>query len=287
MVDFLPDLSSERTGMSLHRKSALNGARLVDAACRTSVEFRELRASDGRILFDRCILFDCRILVFVSQTLVLPPLSGARMTHILRTLAALSLASLLLTGCHVSEHRQGDNKNVDIGTPFGSLQVKTSDKGDTSALGFAPYPGAVPVRKDGDKDSNSADIHMSFGNFHLGVKAASFQTPDSQEKVLAFYRKDLASRYGVVIECRGDNPVGSPSRTSEGLTCDATKHNHMNTRVISDDNLELRAGSDQHQHIVGVEDHDGGTKIGLVSLDLPSQLIVGMSDHKSGRKDSE
>ena len=51
--------------------------------------------------------------------------------------------------------------------------------------------GAVPV-KDNDKDSNSADINMSFGGFHLGVKAAGFQTPDSQDKVVAFYKSSLS-----------------------------------------------------------------------------------------------
>ena len=203
------------------------------------------------------------------------------MTHTFRILAAAPLACLLLAGCHVSEHKNGHNDNVDIGTPFGSLQVKTNNTGDTSAIGFAAYPGAVPVKDTGDKDSNSADINMSFGSFHLGVKAASFQTPDSQDKVLAFYRKDLATRYGDVIECRGHSTVGSPAHTSQGLTCDEQNHNHISNGNFDHDNLELRAGSGQHQHIVGVETRDGGTKIGLVSLDLPSHL----SDHD--RKDSE
>ena len=36
--------------------------------------------------------------------------------------------------------------------------------------------------------------------------------------------------------------------------------------------MELRTGSELHQHIVDIEAHDGGTKIGLVDLDLPSHL---------------
>lgn len=209
-----------------------------------------------------------------------------------RRLAAASFACLLLAGCHVSEHKNGKNENVDIGTPFGSLQVKTNDSSDTSAIGLAAYPGAVPVKDDGDKDSSSANVSMNFGSFHLGVKAASFQTPDSQDKVLAFYRKDMATRYGDVIECRGTSSIGSPARTSQGLTCDSGHGTHVRTSDghskgfaimsgDSSDNTELRAGSQQHQHVVGVEAHDGGTKIGLVALDLPSHL----ADHDS--KDSE
>lgn len=203
------------------------------------------------------------------------------MNSTLRTLAVSSLACLLLAGCHVTENEHGDKKNVDIGTPFGSMQVKTNDTTDTSAIGLAVYPGAVPVKDHGDKDSNSANINMDFGNFHLGVKAASFQTPDPQDKVLDFYRKDLAARYGDVIECRGDHAVGSPTRTSQGLTCDDKDGHHKIKVDGSGNNIELRAGSQQHQHIVGLEVHDGGTKIGLVALDLPSHL----SGHDS--KDSE
>jgi hypothetical protein len=192
------------------------------------------------------------------------------MTRTLRPLAVASLACLLLSGCRVSEHQNGSKDNVNIGTPFGSMQVKTDNSTDTSAIGLAAYPGAVPVKEDGDKDGNSANVNMSFGSFHLGVKAASFQTPDSQDKVLAFYRKDLATHYGDVIECRGNNAVGSPIQTSQGLTCDTKNHNHISTETFSEDKIELRAGSEQRQHIVGVESRDGGTRIGLVALDLPS-----------------
>jgi hypothetical protein len=197
------------------------------------------------------------------------------MTRTLRVLAIAPLAGLLLAGCHVTEHKNGNNDNVDIGTPFGSMQVKTDQSADTKAIGIATYPGAVPTKNDDDKDGGSANVNLNFGNFHLGVKAASFQTPDSQEKVLAFYRKDLSAHFGDVIECKGTSAVGSPSRTSQGLTCDEHTQNHISASNFDRDSIELRAGSAQHEHIVGVESHDGGTKIGLVALDLPSHL----SDH--------
>jgi hypothetical protein len=197
------------------------------------------------------------------------------MNHTLRPLTAAALAlgtltCLPLTGCHVHTDKNGNGGNVDIGTPFGSMQVKTNDTADTAAIGLSAYPGAVPV-KENDKNSNSADINMSFGGFHLGVKAAAFQTTDPQEKVLAFYRKDLG-RYGDVIECKGSSTVGQPARTSQGLSCSEAEHAHISNSDSDGDNIELRAGSAQHQHIVGVEPRDGGTKIGLVALDLPSHL---------------
>ena len=203
--------------------------------------------------------------------------------NFLRSLAVpASLAALWLAGCHVTTHKDGKDGNVDIGTPFGSMQVKTDGKGDTSAIGIAAYPGAVLVKRNhNDSDAGSADINMNFGSFHLGVKAASYQTSDPQSKVEAFYRKDLA-RYGDVIACRDNSPVGQPTRTSQGLTCETKHGDHINIKQdASDSGLELRTGSEQHQHIVGIEAKDGGTKIGLVALDLPS----GLGTHDS--KDSE
>jgi hypothetical protein len=195
--------------------------------------------------------------------------------RVIRSLAfAAPLLCLALAGCHVSSHGNGKNDNVDIGTPFGSMHVKTNDTTSTAAIGLAPYPGAVPL-KDGDQDGNSADVNMSFGSFHLGVQAASFQTADSPDKVLAFYRKDLA-RYGEVIECRDNAPVGQPTHTVLGLTCNDQGHHH--SIVIQDSDLELRAGSPEHQHIVSTDAKDGGTKIGLVALDLPS----GLNQHGKG-----
>jgi hypothetical protein len=212
------------------------------------------------------------------------------------TLVAASLTCILLVGCRVDEHKTADGKNdnVDISTPFGSMHVKGNDAVDTAATGLTPYPGAVPVKDDDGKNSGSADVNLSFGDFHLGVKATSFQTTDQPDKVLAFYRKDLSKKFGDVIECRGDQTIGSPARTSQGLTCKDKDENHITAgapdskgdqihggRGSSEDNLELRAGSAQHQHIVGVEAKNGGTKIGLVALDLPGHL----GDHDS--KDSE
>ena len=193
-----------------------------------------------------------------------PQTYSTRLFCLTATLAAFGLA----TGCRVSTHDHGKNSNVDIGTPFGSMQVKTDDNVNGAAIGIAPYPGAMPL-KDGD-GKHSADVNMNFGSFHLGVKSTAFQTPDDQDKVLAFYRHELA-RYGQVIECSGDASVGQPTRTAQGLTCDENKSARHGSLQPGKD-LELRTGSPQHQHIVSVESRDGGTRIGLVALDLPGNF---------------
>jgi hypothetical protein len=191
---------------------------------------------------------------------------------------ATLLASLALTaglaGCfrvHVDKDAKGDDKNVQVDTPFGGVHVNTNQ---TSAadLGLPAYPGAKQIADD-DKHK-SADIHLGFGEWQLRVRVASYGTTDSQDQVTAFYKKALA-RYGDVITCQGHSPVGTPVVTSEGLNCaddGSSKNVNIDRKDYggSNDSLELKAGSKRHQHIVGFEENKSGeTRFALVALDLP------------------
>jgi hypothetical protein len=192
----------------------------------------------------------------------------------LQTIAAL-LVLTLLAGCHVISNKNGKNDDVDLKSPFGSMHIKTDDNVDTAAIGLSVYPGSTAWKDDDNEgknhDSHSADINMSFGDFHLGVKATAFRSTDSTDKILAFYRKDMA-RYGDVIECQGTAAIGTPTRTKQGLTCNTDDNNGKHINISDAGKLELRAGSEQHMHLVEVTTKDGAQKIGLVALDLPTHL---------------
>ena len=203
-----------------------------------------------------------------------------------RTAATLAVGLALaagMTGCmiHTEKGANGEDKNVQVDTPFGGIHVNT-DQTTASDLGLPVYPGAQTVRDD-DKHK-SADVRLGFGEWELRVRAVSYATPDTKEKVTAFYKKALG-RYGDVIACQGNAPIGTPTKTSEGLTCDEDK----NPKVQIDQGdygtgkggLELKAGSKRHQHIVGFENpKDGKTRFALVALDLPAGL-----DKDSGKSD--
>ena len=193
------------------------------------------------------------------------------------------LASTLLAGCRFESKKTGDNDHVKFATPFGGMEVKTNDAVTLAGVGLPGYPGATPVAKE-DKNNGAADVNLSFGNFQLRVKVASFRTSDTPDQVKAFYRKAL-SRYGDVIECMNNHPVGSPAQTSEGLTCDKDQQTHFSASEDKSGGLELRAGSQKHQHIVAIEQEGAGTKFGLVALDLPGQLPWGKGDNH-GKDDS-
>jgi hypothetical protein len=184
-------------------------------------------------------------------------------------LTSIAAAALLLTaGCRVQVDKDsnGRDKNVKVETPLGGLHVRS---GDTSAadVGLPVYPSAsIAPDKDGDK---SADVHMGFGEWQLRVQVVNYQTSDAQDKVLAFYQKALG-RYGDVIRCQGNQPVGMPTVTQEGLTC---SEDHGNEHVDASDGLTLRAGSRHHQHIVGIEKSTGpGTRFALIELQLPAAI---------------
>jgi hypothetical protein len=186
----------------------------------------------------------------------------------------VSLALAAFAGCrvHVDKGSNGEDKTVQVDTPFGGVHVNT-DQVSASDLGLPLYPGAESVK--GDDKHKSADVHLGFGEWQLRVRAVTYATPDSQEQVTAFYKKALA-RYGDVLTCENKSPVGTPTVTSEGLTCADDGGKNSNVKVNNDDfgassNVQLKAGSKRHQHIVGFEHpKEGRTMFGLVALDLPA-----------------
>jgi len=205
----------------------------------------------------------------------------------MRAAAALAVDLALaagLAGCriHTEKDANGEDKNVQVDTPFGGIHVNT-DQTTAADLGLPAYPGATAVK--GDDKHKSADVHLGFGDWELRVRAVSYEASDSQEKVTAFYKKALG-RYGDVITCQSNAPVGAPASTSQGLTCADDKGNG-NVKIDQGDyhlgggGLELKAGSKRHQHIVGFESpQDGKTRFALVALDLPAGM-----DSSSGKSD--
>jgi hypothetical protein len=196
------------------------------------------------------------------------------------SVAALCAGLLLfaVSGCSVNEHKNGDAENVHLHTPIGGLDVRTNSAAAVD-VGVPIYPGAVATGDKG-KDSGAADIHMSFGKWQLHVKAAEYQSKDPEFKVVAFYKKAMAS-YGDVLTCKDKAPVGQPVATSQGLTCandheydvsmdaeSSKKHINLGTPKISGD-IKLLAGSRDNQHIIEFTPTSDGTKFSIVAVQLP------------------
>src|ERR1035438_4727815 len=95
-----------------------------------------------------------------------------------------------IAGCrvHVDKDANGQDKKVQVDTPFGGVHVNT-DQTTASDLGLPAYPGATVAK--GDGDHKSADVHLGFGEWELRVRTVSYETPDSEDKVTAFYKKAM------------------------------------------------------------------------------------------------
>jgi hypothetical protein len=178
----------------------------------------------------------------------------------LTLLFAGSLA-LALSGCTVHAHDDAspkDNKaskEVDIRTPFGSLSVHNN----TSAkdAGMADYPGAVVKREIGHDGDSSASVNISSSLFGLKLVALKFESNDPPEKILNFYRKDLA-RYGKVLNCTGRIDMNfNHIDNNKPVSCDSRNSGEDYTQ-------ELKVGTENNQRVVAIKPTSRGSEFALV-----------------------
>ena len=176
-----------------------------------------------------------------------------------RSIGVLGLAALLLIpacSVNVKKEHNGRDKEVDIKTLVGGIHV--SKDADVADVGLAVYPGAHLKQKDNDGDDKSANVNISGFGYGIRVIALEFQSNDSPARLVAFY-KDQLKKYGNVLECHtsGHLDVNMKMKSdgdSHELTCDSTGGN----------NVELKVGTRENQHIVAVESDGKGSSFSLV-----------------------
>jgi hypothetical protein len=95
----------------------------------------------------------------------------------------LSIASYIVRRARVTE----SSKNVEISTPVGNIQV---EKGSKQHTGLPVYPGATTINTGG------ASIEFpSTDGARVSVTAVKYFTPDSLEKVSAWYQEQLGAEF--------------------------------------------------------------------------------------------
>jgi hypothetical protein len=173
-------------------------------------------------------------------------------------LGLATLVALLLPACSVNVKKQqnGEDKQVDIRTPLGGIHV--SQDANVADVGLAVYPGARLKQKGSDGEDKSANVDISSFGFRLKVVALEYESDDSPAKLVAYY-KDQLQKYGHVLECHTSNfDVNTDAkhwdRDSHELTCEGSDGN----------NIELKVGTKENQHIVAVGPEGKGSKLALV-----------------------
>lgn len=172
--------------------------------------------------------------------------------------AAVLLLGLAACSMNVDKEGEGHKKNVDIQTPFGGLKVRTDV--DPKDIGLPVYAGARRAPDD-PHDSGSANVTLGIPGFGMKVIAARFESDDSSDKVLDFYRKEMKT-YGSVTECKGNIDLKGDDLNSQEFTCKEGIGAEMRNKV------ELAVGKGSGHRIVTVEPLGKGCKFALVYLQL-------------------
>lgn len=182
---------------------------------------------------------------------------------------AVVLAAVAMINACVKVDHSNNGDNVDVKTPFGSVNVRTTDV-KPEDTGLHVYPGSHLVPKHGDND-DQANVNISSPWGQLKVVALNYHTDDTPEKVLAWYRTDVQHQYGKLLECKGGISVsfkGDDNSQDHELSCDdahkSGPHGNWDHYSEGKDTVELKAGDEDKQHIVAVKPEDGGTNIALV-----------------------
>jgi hypothetical protein len=176
-----------------------------------------------------------------------------------RTLALTSLAGLVLTSCSINVKKEpnGQDKRVDIQTLVGGIHV--SKDADLNDVGVALYPGARPRQKRDEGDDKSANVNISGFGFGIKVVALEYESDDSPSKLVAFYKNQL-KKFGSVVECRTSKHLDLDMRVPK----QGHDTNELTCRGTSGDNIELKVGTKENQHIVAVEPAGKGCSFSLV-----------------------
>lgn len=169
-----------------------------------------------------------------------------------------TVAVLTLSACsiNVKKEKNGEDKQVDISTLVGGIHV--SKGADAADAGLAVYPGARLKQEGSDGNDKSANVNISSFGFGLKVVALEYRSDDAPDKVVAYYR-DRLKKYGKVLECHTShlnvNPeIKGSDHGSHELTCEGSSGN----------NIELKVGTKEDQHIVAVEPDGKGSSFSLV-----------------------
>jgi hypothetical protein len=176
--------------------------------------------------------------------------------RLLTGIVCFTVVMLFLVACSVNVKKEdnGQDKQVDISTPVGGIHV--SKNVSPEDVGIAVYPGAT--LKERGNDNKRANVNLSSFGYGLRVVVLEYESKDSPEKVVEFY-KDQLMKYGSVLVCHTTGfdmnaDVKRDDGSSHELTCEGDRGH----------NVELKVGTKENQHIVAIEPSASGSNFSLV-----------------------
>ena len=169
-------------------------------------------------------------------------------------LLVLLLALLVIVIGASAQQKTSDDqdKQVDIHSSVGDAHVGNDP--NSRDLGLPIYPGGR-LRKH-DENRTGANFSILTQAFGLKFVVANYDSDDSPEKLIAYYR-DKLKKYGKVLECHTTEHPGD-------LHMDAGDHDSNQSKELKceGDNtgsvIELKVGAEDNQHVVAITPADSG-----------------------------
>lgn len=162
----------------------------------------------------------------------------------------------------IAQDSEGKNKNLDVRSSVGDLHVGSD--ADAGKAGLPLYPGAR-VKKD-DENNTPANLSVLTEAFGIKLVVAQYVSDDAPTKIIDFYR-DKLKKYGKVLECHSQKHADDVS-VNDDDDKDSKGSKELKCEQNSGPVTELKVGSNDNQHVVGIEPREGGkgTNFTLVYL---------------------
>jgi hypothetical protein len=170
-------------------------------------------------------------------------------------------AALALPG--FAQDSATQDKSLDIRSSVGDLHVRSD--ADAKKAGLPLYPGAR-LKPGDDHNKDQANLSLFTDAFGMKLVVANYESDDAAAKIVDFYR-DKLKKYGKVLECHTHKHGGNVEMHDGDKDSDDNKNDNQNdgkksNELKCDDNsgpvTELKAGTDDDQHVVAVEPRDAG-----------------------------
>lgn len=169
------------------------------------------------------------------------------------TFACAMALSLVFTLPATAQDSDGKNKNLDVRSSVGDLHVGSD--ADAGKAGLPLYPGAR-VKKD-DENNTPANLSVLTEAFGIKLVVAQYVSNDAPAKIIDFYR-DKLKKYGKVLECHSQKHADDVS-VNDDDDKDSKGSKELKCEQESGPVTELKVGTNDNQHVVGIEPRDGGT----------------------------
>jgi hypothetical protein len=171
----------------------------------------------------------------------------------MRWLLCFTVCAIFAASSAVAQNPDSDeqDKNFDVRSSVGDMHLGSD--ATPHELGLPVYPGSR-LRKHDDNNSN-ANLSLFTSSFGFKLVVANYDSDDSPDKIIAFYRGKL-KKYGKVLECHTSKESvtthagnDDDSSKSKELKCDGDNKGPV---------VELKVGTEDDQHDVEIEPAESG-----------------------------